>query len=113
MQIPANETGNHKKLLLDIKQQANSEYRCVEVLPGSLDCCQAARDILGKRFLSDQVPSLPLDACDARDCQCSYELLEDRRTNSRRVSDALSNNTTLFFDSESRHRTSTGRRHND
>ncbi len=113
MQIPANPTGNHKKILLDTDDPEDSRYRCVEILPGGLDCCRAVRDTLGTRFLSAQVPSLPLDGCDAKDCQCSYELLPDRRTNSRRVSDALGDNTSYFFESHNRHRTSTGRRQKD
>jgi hypothetical protein len=113
MQIPANPTGINKKLLSETDSNGNSRYRCVEVLPGSLDCCKAAQDILGQRFLNNQIPSLPLDACDAANCLCSYEHLPDRRTNSRRVSDAVSHSTSQFFESQERPRTSTGRRQQD
>jgi hypothetical protein len=113
MQIPANPTGINKKLLSDTDSNGNSRYRCVEILPGSLDCCMAARGILGQRFLNNQIPSLPLDACDAPDCQCSYEHLPDRRTHSRRVSDAVGQSTSAFFESQERPRISTGRRQGD
>lgn len=113
MQIQANPAGMNNKELADKREQGNCRYRCVEVLPGGLDCCQAARDILGKRFLRKEIPSLPLDACDAKDCRCSYELLDDRRTGARRISDVVGNTTTLFFDSDNRQRTSSGRRFTD
>lgn len=113
MQVPANKSGINNKRTPVNKEEGNSRYRCVEVLPGSLDCCHAAQDLLGRRFLSDEVPSLPLDACDADNCRCSYELLDDRRSSARRVSDVVGNNTTLFFESGKRHRTSTGRRQDD
>jgi hypothetical protein len=110
MQIPANLTINNKKQSSDISEHKSSQYRCVEVLPGNLDCCQAVQDILGKRFLSKEIPSLPLNTCDAQDCRCSYELLDDRRTHIRRVPDAAGNTTSPFFESHERHRDSTGRR---
>ncbi len=59
-----------------------SNYRGVEVHPGTLGCCGAVREIRGKRFLSDEVPSLPLQGCDAEDCGCTYELFADRRRSS-------------------------------
>ncbi len=113
MQISANLTGRHKKQSSDSSEPENSEFRCVEILAGSLDCCYAVQELLGKRFLSRQIPSLPLDGCDAKDCQCSYELMPDRRTNSRRVSDALGDKTSHFYEMHDRHRTSTGRRNKD
>jgi hypothetical protein len=111
--MPANVTAANKKKLSDTDEQGNSRYRCVEVLPGSLDCCQAVQDILGQRFLSKQIPSLPLDACDAQDCRCSYEFLADRRTSVRRVSDAVGNTTLQFVEMHDRHRVRTGRREGD
>ena len=113
MQIPANPTGINKKLLSDTDSNGNSRYRCAEILPGSLDCCMAARGILGERFLHHQIPSLPLDACDAADCLCSYEHLPDRRTQNRRVSDAVGDGTSAFFEAQERPRISTGRRQQD
>ena len=113
MQVPANLTGTHKKQTSDNGDQENSEFRCVEVVAGNLDCCYAVQALLGKRFLNRQIPSLPLDACDVPDCQCSYEHLPDRRTHSRRVSDAASQSTSQFFESQERPRICTGRRQGD
>lgn len=59
-----------------------SSYRAVEVLPGQDGCCTAAGSILGKRFLSDEVPMLPLTTCDAESCGCTYKLHADRRRSS-------------------------------
>ncbi len=56
-----------------------SNYRAVEVLPGHDGCCAEAQEILGKRFLSDEVPMLPLAGCDAKSCGCTYQLFADRR----------------------------------
>ncbi|MDX1516732.1 MAG: hypothetical protein R3288_07825 [Woeseiaceae bacterium] len=50
-------------------------------------CCQAAETIAGQRYLSDEVPRLPLDHCDSEICACSYQLFDDRRTDPRRASD--------------------------
>lgn len=63
-----------------------SRYRSVQVHANSADCCEAARAIEGKRFLSTEVPRLPLEDCDADDCRCTYELFDDRRTDFRQAS---------------------------
>jgi hypothetical protein len=113
MQIPANPTGINKKLLSDTDSNGNSRYRCVEVAPGSLDCCYAVQALMGERFLNNQIPSLPLDGCDAQNCECSYVHLKDRRSEARRVSDNVGNDTSTFYKMHDRHRISTGRRWND
>ncbi len=59
-----------------------SNYRAVEVFAGKDGCCSAAQDILGRRFLSDEVPMLPLPQCDAQSCGCTYRLYNDRRRSS-------------------------------
>ncbi|MDJ0709584.1 MAG: hypothetical protein QNJ14_04295 [Woeseiaceae bacterium] len=64
-----------------------SLYRGVQIITGEAGCCRAAGILTGQRFLSDEIPRLPLDACDAPDCQCSYKLFDDRRTGERRLSD--------------------------
>ena len=64
-----------------------SLYRGVQIVTGETGCCRAARILTGQRFLFDEIPRLPLDACDVRDCQCSYKLFDDRRTDARRLSD--------------------------
>ncbi len=64
-----------------------SRYRGVQVNGIRADCCAAVQAVAGQRFLSDEVPMLPLGGCDASDCQCTYELFDDRRTDFRRASD--------------------------
>lgn len=60
-----------------------SQYRSVEISTQDTECCRAARALSGQRFLSDNIPKLPLDGCDAAKCQCSYELYDDRRSGKR------------------------------
>lgn len=65
------------------KTAMRSRYRGVEVIPDGSGCCAAAREITGKRFLSDEVPELPLKGCDRAVCNCRYELFADRRRSHR------------------------------
>ena len=60
-----------------------SRYRAVEVVPDGSGCCGAAREVSGKRFLSSEVPQLPLPECDRAICHCRYELFADRRRSHR------------------------------
>jgi hypothetical protein len=113
MQLLANLTGMHRKITPGSGDGNNSRYRCVEVRPETPDCCQAARGIAGNRFLSDEVPALPLEGCDAAECQCSYKLLEDRRSGRRRRSDATDYYAVPCFESQYGQRSSPGRRHDD
>ncbi len=64
--------------------QSASRYRGVQINTIEAECCAAVRKISGRRFLSHEVPRLPLGGCDAAECRCSYELFEDRRTGMRR-----------------------------
>jgi hypothetical protein len=52
---------------------------------GRPGCCQGAKDIEETRFLLDDLPTLPLEACDRiTDCQCSFTHHNDRRDEERR-----------------------------
>jgi hypothetical protein len=52
---------------------------------GLSDCCHMAKAIEGKRFLMDNLPSLPLDSCDrVADCKCSLTNHTDRRNDDNR-----------------------------
>jgi hypothetical protein len=63
---------------------ARSSFRAASV-HGLPDCCQAAKDLEAKRFLLDELPSLPLEACDRlADCQFSFTQHSDRRNNDER-----------------------------
>ena len=64
-----------------------SRFRGVQLNPNHDDCCEAVRESTGQRFLSSEVPMLPLESCDSDDCRCTYELFDDRRTTVRRIGD--------------------------
>jgi hypothetical protein len=63
-------------------------YHAVSIVPGAV-CCAAARDLRTQRFLSKEAPPLPLKACTASGCRCSYRHFDDRRMKSRRASDRI------------------------
>lgn len=63
-----------------------SRFRAVEILVDE-NCCKAAEAARGQRFLSNEVPPLPLPDCDAETCACRYELFADRRKGGRRDAD--------------------------
>ena len=63
-------------------------YQGIEIAIGSSPC-EAARTGVGKRYLSDEAPLLPLEGCsDPRGCDCRYKHFVDRRTDARRDSDS-------------------------
>lgn len=90
-----------------------SKYRGVQVNPRGEDCCEVARAAVGLRYLSDDVPMLPLDGCDAADCQCTYELFSDRRTDFRRAADVALGIASRLWQSDKRSAESMGRRSED
>jgi len=63
--------------------QARSGWKAISVMPGE-NCCQWAQLCTGKRFLIPEVPRLPLQGCDAPNCECRYRHFEDRRAKPRR-----------------------------
>lgn len=63
-------------------------FHGVEVVPGRGRGCERAREIAGRRFLSEEAPLLPLEGCTTPDrCTCVYRHYEDRRTDKRRDTD--------------------------
>lgn len=90
-----------------------SHFRGVQVNPGDDRCCRAVSDIQGQRFLSNEIPSLPLEGCDAGACNCTYELFDDRRTDARRVSDVAFDIVAEYHSDENRIHAPTGRRRRD
>jgi len=95
------------------QETRKNEYRGVEVIAANGDCCQAAQAIAGQRFLTNQLPMLPLNGCDAADCQCRYERFDDRRTDVRRASDVSFDMASQLVDHDIRTSTSSGRRADD
>ena len=90
-----------------------SKYRGVQIDANNAECCSAAKEVAGKRFLSDEVPVLPLEDCDAVECRCTYELYDDRRTDVRRASDLAYDLASEFHTESSRSAHSSGRRGDD
>ena len=88
-------------------------YRGVQIVGSTDGCCQAAADIAGQRYLADQVPRLPLDGCDAANCGCTFELFDDRRSDSRRASDVSYNIASELRAGENKRGESRGRRNDD
>jgi hypothetical protein len=80
------------KRKISIRRSSNSGIRHLfhGVAIKSSDACRCAAvaAIEGQRFLSDEVPRLPLTDCDMPyACKCVYEHFNDRRTELRRESD--------------------------
>jgi hypothetical protein len=89
-------------------KKMSSKWHAVSiVLQGT--SCAAATLCRSRRFLSAQLPSLPLRDCDrAADCPCKYKHYEDRRAGVRRSDDVHRDLRSEFVD---RNRRSTrGRR---
>jgi hypothetical protein len=55
-----------------------SEFHAVTINCND-SACDAAKALLGKRFLSDEAPRLPLDECTAPICDCRFKHHADRR----------------------------------
>ena len=90
-----------------------ARFRGVQLNPNHEGCCEAVLESLGQRFLSNEVPMLPLEGCDSDDCRCTYELFDDRRTAIRRISDFVNEAPRQFRLINRRNAVSRGRRRND
>lgn len=93
-------------------QKKAASYSGVQINVNSRECCQAARELEGQRFLDIEVPMLPLKGCDVAECRCAYERYDDRRTDARRLSDVGFDMASQLHDKENRVDTS-GRRDDD
>jgi hypothetical protein len=67
-------------------RKASTAHHAVSILPGPR-CCDEARGLRGKKFLSREAPQLPLKNCGLANCTCRYEHHQDRRGGLRRVRD--------------------------
>lgn len=92
---------------------SGSEYRGVEVVIDDDHCCTAVKILKGRRFLSDEVPALPVDQCDLATCKCSYKLFNDRRNDVRRTGDLIHDVASEIYTDNNRNDDSTGRRSDD
>lgn len=91
----------------------SSEFRGVEVIIDDSSCCTAVKALQGMRFLSDEVPALPVDQCNAATCQCSYKLFNDRRSDTRRTGDLIFDVASQIHPDDHRTETESGRRSDD
>lgn len=63
-------------------------FHGVAIKPGEVTKCDAVLALAERRFLSDDAPRVPVEACtNPRGCRCVYQHFEDRRTSARRDSD--------------------------
>ena len=72
------------------------------------DACDAAKEMTGRRFLSNAAPRLPLPECNKLECRCSFTHYKDRRAGRDRRSPfarAGSTGTTGMHEKERRART--------
>ncbi|MEJ2604445.1 MAG: hypothetical protein P8172_14360 [Gammaproteobacteria bacterium] len=88
-------------------------FHGVEVIPGASVCCDGAREIAGKRFLTDEAPILPLTDCDQPECSCRYQHYTDRRTDDRRDTDVGIGFAADLYRQQCRRGKSRGRRRSD
>jgi hypothetical protein len=63
----------------------SAKFHAVSIKPGTY-ACRAATEIVGRRFLASEAPSIPLPACDATECDCHFVHHEDRRSGKDRRS---------------------------
>lgn len=59
-------------------QDKLNPYHCISIRSPK-GACEAAKQLMGKRFLSREAPPLPLPNCTAKHCQCRYAHHDDRR----------------------------------
>jgi len=62
------------------KKPPRQNFKGASIQPGD-KCCQAVRELSGKRFLVEEIPRLPLERCDRiGECLCKYHNHPDRRS---------------------------------
>jgi len=68
-------------------KKMSSKWHAITIVVGERSCA-AATLCRNKRFLSAQVPMLPMRDCDrSASCPCKFKHYEDRRTGRRRADD--------------------------
>ena len=70
-----------------VEGKSRLKYRGAEIISAT-GACDAARLLTGVRFLSADVPLLPLNTCDQPgSCKCKYRHFDERRRGFRREND--------------------------
>ena len=65
------------------QKTSDQRYHAVSfILPAK--ACDAAKALIGQRFLAAEAPIFPIDGCDAASCSCGYRHYGDRRDGPRR-----------------------------
>jgi hypothetical protein len=89
----------------------STPWHAVSIVTGRW-CCEAARGVIGTRFLSREAPRLPLAACNAADsCSCLYKHHPDRRGLPRRKDEVMGIRRLVSVPNE--RRSARGRREDD
>lgn len=65
--------------------EASGRFHAVSIRFGA-NPCSKARHLHGQRFLSEAAPRLPMDGCDAANCDCRFVHHADRRAGDDRRS---------------------------
>lgn len=66
-----------------IHKSRSSSFACVTIKCGA-EACEAAKVLVGSRFLRKNAPFLPVDLCNLGNCNCLYLHHQDRRRHDRR-----------------------------
>lgn len=61
-----------------LNRKQTRKFHGISVKPGP-HACQAVQALVGRRFLPDEAPAMPLATCDRSKCQCAYSHHGDRR----------------------------------
>lgn len=79
--------GQSQKTEEDKKTKAaeNTAYHAVSI-KFDQNACDAAKEMSGRRFLSNAAPRLPLPECNALECRCGFVHHKDRRAGKDRRS---------------------------
>ena len=68
-----------------LKETGRTAYHAVSI-KFDTHACDAAKEMDGRRFLSNAAPRLPLPNCDSLDCRCRFAHHKDRRARKDRRS---------------------------
>ena len=68
------------------KREGDTSYHAVSLRIDAQHACDAAKEMTGRRFLSNAAPRLPLAGCNALECRCRFTHHKDRRTGKDRRS---------------------------
>lgn len=93
------------------QRPVKSQWRSVKVEHGLL-CCRQVELMVGKVFLINEAPALPLAQCTSKECGCKYIHLDDRREDDDRR-DSAEYVDSLYGQNDMDKRKSKGRRASD